>query len=151
MYKRLAFTTIPATTDPRGCGRPSGEQLLRAADAGGEAVDLLGDGVEVEARAVRRSDAELAHKRLAAVVPGADGDSVLVEHLRDVVRVHVAEVEADDPGAPLRRRPVERDAGDLAELLERVGGERMLVLLDRFQPDPLQVVDRGAEADGLPH
>src|ERR671927_38253 len=39
-----------------------------------EAVDLLRDGVEVEARPVRRRHAELRHQRLAAVVAGADRD-----------------------------------------------------------------------------
>ena len=58
--------------------------LVQAFD---EAVDLLGDRVEVEARAVRRRDAELRHQRLAAVVAGADRDAFHVEDLRDVVRV----------------------------------------------------------------
>ena len=116
-------------------------------------VDVLGRVVEVEARAVRRRDAELAHQRLAAVVAGADRDAVEVEELRDVVRVRPAgvEVEADDPGAPVRRRAVQRHARDLAELLERVPGEGVLVGLDRLEPDGLEIVDGGAEPDGLRH
>ena len=39
--------------------------------------------------------------------------------------------------------------GIVGELLERVGGERVLVGLDRLEPDRLQVVDRGAEPDRL--
>src|SRR2546423_836027 len=66
----------------------------------GEPVDLFGDRVQVEAGSVRRRDAQLGHQRLAAVVPGADGDAVHVQDLRDVVRVNALEVEGDDPGAP---------------------------------------------------
>ena len=47
--------------------------------------------------------------------------------------------------------PQVRDARDLGELVERVGDELVLVLLDRLEPDLLEVVDRGAEADGLRH
>ncbi len=64
-----------------------------------EAVDLLGDRVEVEARAVRRRDAQLRHQRLAAVVARADRDAFHVEDLRDVVWVDAFDVEGDDPGA----------------------------------------------------
>ena len=39
-----------------------------------EAVDLLGDRVEVEACAVCGGDAEPSHQRLTAVVSGADRD-----------------------------------------------------------------------------
>src|SRR3954469_8437246 len=103
-------------------GRSSCVDLPDAADGRGEPVDVLGRVVEVEARAVRGGDAELAHQRLAAVVAGADADAVEVEELGDVVRVNALDVEADDPGAAVRRRPVEGDARDLAELLERVTG-----------------------------
>ena len=56
----------------------------------GQPVDLIRHGVEVEARAVGRRDAELAHQRLAAVMPGADRDRLHVEDLRDVVRMGTA-------------------------------------------------------------
>src|SRR6478735_1714691 len=69
--------------------------------AGDQAVDVLGHGVEIEARARRRGDAETRHQRLGAVVAGADGDAFPVEDLRDVVRVHTFELEARDAGAPV--------------------------------------------------
>src|SRR4051812_6644307 len=81
---------------------------LDALHGRGEPVDVLGRVVEVEARAVRGGDAELAHQRLAAVVAGADADAVEVEELRDVVRVDPLNVEADDAGAPVGGRAVER-------------------------------------------
>ena len=40
-------------------------------------------------------DAEHPHQRLGAVVAGADAHVALVEHLADVVRVDVAEREAE--------------------------------------------------------
>src|SRR5262245_41927544 len=125
--------------------------LLHAAHARGEAVDVVGRVVEVEAGAVRRGDAELAHERLAAVVAGADRDAVEVEELGDIVRVRALDVEADDAGALLSRRAVERDARDLAEPIERVPGEEVLVGLDGLEPDGLEILDRGAEPDGLGH
>ena len=39
--------------------------------------------------------------------------------------------------------------GELGEPVERVGGELVLVLLDRLEPDSLEVVDRRAEPDRL--
>src|SRR3954452_13939213 len=107
-------------------GRSSCVDLPDAADGRGEPVDVLGRVVEVEARAVRGGDAELAHQRLAAVVAGADADAVEVEELGDVVGMHLAtgglDVEADDAGALLGGRSVERDARNLAQLLECVAG-----------------------------
>ena len=79
-------------------------------------VDLLGDRVEVEARARRRGDAEPRHQRLRAVVAGADGDAFPVEDLRDVVRVDPGDVERDDPGAALHRRAEDPDEVELGEL-----------------------------------
>jgi hypothetical protein len=115
-----------------------------------EAVDLLAQGVQIEARARRRGYAELPHEWLRAVVARADGDALPPEDLRDVVRVDALDVEGDDPAAALRRgRTVDADAVDLADTAERVLGELVLVRLDRLEADLVQVVDRGAEADGL--
>src|SRR3954454_8334647 len=136
-------------------GRSSCVDLPDAADGRGEPVDVLGRVVEVEARAVRGGDAELAPQRLAAVVAGADADAVEVEELGDVVQVNRraagVEVEAHDAGAAVGGRAVQRHARDLAELLERVAGEGVLVRRDRVEPDGLEVVDGGAETDGLGH
>src|SRR2546423_8200013 len=85
------------------------EDLARLLHAVDEAVDLLGDGVEVEARAVGRGDAQSGHERLAAVVAGADGDALGGEHLRHVVRGGSFDVGGNDPRAPLPGRAGERD------------------------------------------
>ena len=55
------------------------------------------------------------------------------------------------PGATVGGRAVELDARHLREPAERVGGELVLVRLDRLQADRLEVVDRRAEADRLRH
>src|SRR5207248_8925511 len=56
---------------------------------------------------------------------------------------------SDVCSSDLGRRAVEPDAFDLAEPLERVGGELVLMLLDRLESDLRDVVDRGAETDRL--
>ena len=114
-----------------------------------EAVDLLGNRVQVEARAIRRRDAEPPHERLRAVVAAANRDAFRVEDLRDVVRMDPVEVERHDPGAAVGRRSVGNESRDLREPFQRVSRKRMLMLLDRFEPDRAEVVERRAEADGL--
>src|SRR5436190_1417062 len=91
-----------------------------------ELVDLLLHRVEIEARAVRRRYAELLHQRLAAMVPGTDRDALHVENLRDIVRMDAVDVERHDAGTARGGRPVQRDAGDLAEPAEGVRGELVL-------------------------
>src|SRR4051812_49935890 len=71
-----------------------------------ESIDLVAHRVEVEAGAVRGRDPELLHQRLAAMVAGADRHALPVQDLRDVVRVNALDVERDDPGAPVGRRPI---------------------------------------------
>src|SRR5438067_1096744 len=116
-----------------------------------ELVDLLLHRVEIEARAVRRGDAELLHQRLAAMMSRADRDSLHVEDLRDVVGMDAVDVERDDAGAALRGRAVQGDARHLAQPSERVCGQLVLVRLDRVEADARQIVDRGAESDRLRH
>src|SRR5215204_2210432 len=113
------------------------EDFSRAEEPLVEAVDVLLEGVEVEARSVRRRDAQPGHQRLAAVVARADRDALPVQNLRDVVRVDALHVERDDPGPLLRRRAVQLDPRHVTEALQRVGDEVVLMLLDRVEPDPI--------------
>src|SRR6188472_2342970 len=119
---------------------------LDLVEAGDEPVDLLGDRVEVEARARRRRDPEPRHQRLCAVMPRADGDAFPVEDLRDVVRMNALHVEGDDPGAPLGRRPEDPHPRHLVEGGHRLLYQHVLVALDRVEPDGRDVLQRGAEA-----
>ena len=83
------------------------------------------------------------------MVACAHSDAFPVEHLRDVVRVDVVEGERDDARPAVGRRPEQPDVRYVRELLECVGGEVVLVLLDRFQAGSVEVVDGSAEADRL--
>src|SRR5207247_7485673 len=87
----------------RRARRPVSERLRDLVQGLDEAVDLLGDRVQVEARPVRGGDAESGHQRLAAVVSGADRDALPVADLRDVVRM-----DALEPKETIRAR---RSAG----------------------------------------
>ena len=90
------------------------------------------------------------HQRLGAVVAGADADAVAAEDLGDVVRVDAVERERDDAAATLGvGGAVDGEPLDLAEALERVGGELALVGAHRRPCRARQEVDRGAQADRL--
>src|SRR5215831_9783161 len=81
---------------------PPTEEPRRRLEPLDELVDLGLRRVEVERRARRRLDAEPRVRRLRAVVARAYGDPPRVEQLRDVVRVHAVELEADR-AAPVNR------------------------------------------------
>src|SRR3954468_8329256 len=110
-----------------------------------QTLDVFGDRVQVEARARRRRNTEARHQRLRAVVARANGDVLPVEDLRDVVRVHVLELEADDAGAAGGGRAEHADAVDLGESIHRLHDELVLVGLDRLEADLGDVVERDAE------
>src|SRR5579871_6457409 len=104
------------------------EELLRVPDPVRKGVDLGVRVVEVEAGPVGCLAAEGAVQRPRAVVPGPDRDAKLVKHLADVVRVHALNVERYRAAAVLGGKWAEdAQAGDLAQCLKGVGGERLLV------------------------
>src|SRR5215211_7489911 len=80
--RRSRSSSDASVTRAAGRARAASESLLDRVQALDEAVDLLGDRVEVEARPVGGGDAEPGHQRLTAVVPGADRDALPVEDLR---------------------------------------------------------------------
>src|SRR5687767_8166413 len=77
------------------------EQLFGGHDAGYERVDVGLVVVHVEGRARGGWHVEPPHQRLRAVVAGADADAGAVENCREIVRMHVAEREADHAAALL--------------------------------------------------
>ena len=79
----------------------------------------------------------------------SDRDPFAVQDLRHVVRVDAVDVEGDDPGSAVRRRPVGLDPGQLGQALEPVRGQLVLVLLDRVEADLFQVVNCGTKPDRL--
>src|SRR6478735_7133912 len=124
--------------------RSDTERLLDLPQPGDEPVDVVRDRVEVEARARRGGDAEARHQRLRAVVARANRDVLPVEDLRDVVRVHALELEADDAGAAVRGRAEHTDALDLGERVHRLHDELVLMRLDRVEADLGDVIERHA-------
>ena len=86
-------------------------------------------------------------QRPGAVVAAADGDAARVEDLHDVVRVHAGDVERDGRSALDRLGRAEDDhAVDAGQLVQRVGGQCLLVRGDRLHAEAREVVDGGAEA-----
>src|SRR5205809_997693 len=84
-------------------------------------------------RARGADDAEPAHQRHRAMMPGPDGDAFGVEQRGDVVRVEPFDSERDHgPAVDGHRRAVGRDSWSSSEALERLAGERPLVLADSF-------------------
>src|SRR4051812_24716603 len=83
-------------------------------------------------------------------MPGAHRDALLVEQLGDVVGVNALDGEGDR-GATVDRggRPDDAQIGDGLQTLERVRGERLLVLADVVEPESRDVVDGGTECDRL--
>src|SRR4051812_19384872 len=77
----------------------SSEELLGRANSVGQGVDVVVAGVHVEGRAGRGRNAVAPHHRPGAMVPHADGDPVVVEHLAHVVRVDALDGERDGTAA----------------------------------------------------
>ena len=75
------------------------EELLRLDDGGREAVHLVEGVVGGKRRTCRRGDAEPPVQGPRAVVSDADGDTLVVEDLTEVVRVHAVDDETDRPTA----------------------------------------------------
>jgi len=83
-------------------------------------------------------------QRPRAVVPGPDGDAEVVEHLPDVVRVHLGHLERHGAAAVLCRVGTQDPhPGDLAKRGQRVRGQGFLVRRDVVHAERGQVVDRG--------
>src|SRR5205823_11796340 len=106
------------------------ERVLDLVETADQPLHVLRQRVEVEARARRRRNTETGHQRLCAVVAGADGNALPVEDLRDVVRVHVLELEADDARSAVCGWPEDADARDLGERVHRLHDQLALVRLD---------------------
>ena len=81
------------------------------------------------------------------MVSGAQADLVAVGNRGQVVRVDAGKREGDDARAAGRRRTVDGQAVHLAHRLVRVLGDLELVRPHRIHAQPVQVVDRRAQAD----
>src|SRR5207247_606794 len=104
--------------------------------------------VDVEAGAGGGDAIEAAHQGLGAVVAGADGDAERVQVLTEVVRVDVAVVEGDDPGALVGVGwAIDRHLGQRADAIEGVGDDLFLPRAHVVHAQSFEIVDGGSEGD----
>ena len=111
-------------------------------------VDILVRVVERERRPHRRLEPEAAQDRLRAVVAGAHRDAFPVERLADVLGAAAVEHEGDDARA-FARRADEAQPRNAREPATVALDQLVLVARDRLDADAVEIVDRGAEADGV--
>ena len=132
-----------AAASVAGDGWAATEDTLHPAQAGRQAVDIVGVAVDVEGGTAGGRLAESLVERLRAVVAGTDGDRLAVEQRGHVVRVRLRQGEGDDAGTLGRGAgSVDADARHLAgQHLERVGRERLLVGRDAVHADGVEIVD----------
>src|SRR2546426_912186 len=78
-----------------------------------------------------------------------NGYATLVQNRGDIVRMQVLDVEGNHTAAFVGFWPVQLDIGGLAHLLQGITDQEMLVGLYRFHAQPLQILDRGCQADTL--
>jgi hypothetical protein len=84
------------------------------------------------------------------MVSGAHTDSMPIEDLGNVVRVHVVEHKGDDTTSCSRSlRSNNSQARHLGETSKRVVRDRVLVGVNRLEPDRVQVVDCRVQPNGL--
>ena len=77
---------------------------------------------------------------------GAHRDMVLIEDLRDVVRMHALEVEGKNAEPPLAGTE-QLETRNARQPVDPVPGQRLLVLENVVASELLDEVDRRAEAD----
>ena len=87
---------------------------------------------------------EPIHQRLAAMVPGANGDAAAIEQRPDVVRMDAVEDERHNAGL-LAWRPNQAEAGNLRERTRRVLEQRVLVQRRTVKPDAFEIREGGSQ------
>src|SRR5438132_12921362 len=89
----------------------------------------------------------MIHLRHRTGMSRANCDAAMVENRADLVRLNTFERERQNAGL-VARRTDQRQSGQFAGATSRVIEQVVLVSSDRVEPDPLDVIDRGGEADG---
>ena len=103
-----------------------------------------------ERGARRRAYVEAAHQRLGAVVAGAHAHALTAEDLADVVWVGALDRERRERAAVGRiARAMQREARNLEQPIQQLRGQRLLVRVDRLDPDLLDEVNGRTEPDRL--
>src|SRR6478672_195125 len=112
------------------------------------ADDFLRSVVKVKACPRCCRHAQLAQKRLSAVMTASQGEAILIRHADDIVRMNGSEHEAHHSGAGIAgsknlcsRNLLDHRAG--------VEGKLLVVLEDSLTPDLIQIVGCAAQTDRL--
>ena len=95
-----------------------------------------------------RFDAETPQRGLRTVMAGPDGDSFQIEQPADVFGVAIRQHERQHADL-FAGRADQPQAVDARELLGGVFEQFVLVLGDVRQPEAVDVIERGAQADGV--
>ena len=98
------------------------------------ANDFLRSIVKVEACARCRRNAQLAQKRLSAVMTAAQGEAILIRHADDIVRMNGPEHKADHSGTCIARSENPRPR-NLLDQRASVQGKLLIVFEDPLAPD----------------
>src|SRR6266576_6564811 len=126
------------------------EEPLRLAYSLGQRVHLVQGVVQVERGPGAGLDAERPVQWPGAVMPGPDGDAMLVEDLADVVWVHAVDLEGDrGPPVGRRRRSEDPHAIDRRQLGQGVAEQPLLVRVHGVEPGLAEIVDGRRQARRL--
>src|SRR5215211_1642989 len=99
------------------------KDLLRADQCPDQDIHFVSGVVDVEAGPRRTAHVERVHQDLTAMVSRPDRDPLVVDHLPQVVRMNVVDVEGDHTAPPLGLwGAVDRHTGQAPELLEGIAG-----------------------------
>ena len=123
--------------------------------AGGEAVEDRDERVDIGAGIVQREGGphtgfltEATEDGLGAMMPGADGDAVGIKGGAYLFRLIAVENEREDAGL-VGRRADEAQTGNVFEQPGCILQKIVFVLTDEVHADAGDVVDSGAETDGV--
>src|SRR5260370_13342127 len=131
---------------------PCPEEALSVADSVRQGLHLVMGVVHVEGGPGAGLHAQGPVQRPGTVVAGAHRDAQLVEHLPHVVRVDAFDLERDGAAAILGGvRPEDAHASQLAQGVERVRGQRLLVRRHVAHAEGAEVIHGRGQARGLGH
>src|SRR5450759_977693 len=105
--------------------------------------DIALDVVDVERRPRCPGHVEPPHQRLCAVVTGANANPLTIENCREVVRMHIAEREAQYAAPLARGRSIDVQTLDRRETLLRLRHQRSLVREHAIHANAVEILDRG--------
>src|SRR5258708_18576255 len=124
----------------------SSEQLARAFDAGGKPIDFLEGVVEGDRGSGGRRPVEEIPDRHGAVMPGPNGNAVLVENGPEVVRMHARDGEGNQ-ACLVAGRAHDAQIRNLGQYRRRMIEQGVLVALRGVAIQVEQKIHRRAQSD----